>query len=111
MNFSYVKSFYNVPAELGRVIIAYGKRGVIAEDRGHYIGVLFDEDKAGDISNCHPTDKVQYLEEFAKIRKPKKSRQRYLDYQHDRDWFDGTFIEYCRWCSAGKPVEDAYPLI
>jgi hypothetical protein len=108
MNFSYVKSFYNVQAELGRVIIAYGKRGVIAEDRGHYIGVLFDADKAGEILNCHPTDGIQYLEEFSKIRKPKKSRQRYLDYKNDSEWFDGTFIEYCQWCSRGKPFKTQY---
>jgi len=95
---------------MGRVIIAYGKRGVIVEDRGHHIGILLDTDKAGDVGIYHPVDGIEYLDQIEKPRKPKKSRQRYLDYQHDRDWFDGTFIEYCKWCSTGKPTEDPYPL-
>jgi hypothetical protein len=112
MNFSYVRSYYNVPAEFGRVVIAYGKRGVIVEDRGHHIGILLDESKAGDVCPYHPVDGIQYLDIIEKPRKPKKSRQRYLDYKDDLEWFDGTFIEYCQWCSRGKPtkVEDPYPL-
>lgn len=112
MNFEYVKKYYGVPAEFGRVVIALGKRGVIVEDRGHHLGVLFDCDRAGDVSILHPTYEVKYLEEFETPRKPSKGRKRYLDYLDDREWFDGTFIEYCQWCSRGKPTksEDPYPL-
>ena len=44
MNYEYVKNYYGVPAEYGRIVIVAGERGVIVEDRGNYIGVLFDKD-------------------------------------------------------------------
>lgn len=58
----YVRDHYGVPAEIGRRVLAYGKPGVIAEDRGHYIGVNLDGDKPGTVRNYHPTDGVEYLE-------------------------------------------------
>jgi hypothetical protein len=60
MNCKYVQDNYQVPACIGRVVIVDGKSGVITEDRGNYIGVTFDEDKAGVVSNCHPTWEVEY---------------------------------------------------
>jgi hypothetical protein len=42
MRLEYVCRTYGVPAEIGRRVIVYGKPGIIAEDRGHYIGVNFD---------------------------------------------------------------------
>jgi len=56
----YVKDYYGVPAGIGRRVVCRGKPGVIAEDRGHYIGVNFDDDKPGQISNVHPTDDVEF---------------------------------------------------
>lgn len=44
-NCAYVRLHYQVPAEIGRRVIAYGKPGVILADRGHYIGVVLDEDR------------------------------------------------------------------
>jgi len=42
VNFEYVKSYYKVPAELGREIMLRDRKGIIVEDRGHYIGVTFE---------------------------------------------------------------------
>ena len=39
-NCDYVRRHYDVPAEIGRRVIANGEPGVIMADRGHYIGCL-----------------------------------------------------------------------
>lgn len=95
MNCEYVKQTYGVPAEIGRRVTVYGKPGIIAEDRGHYIGVNFDSDKPGVIKNAHPTSDVQY-HDIGKICKPSKWRQRYERYLEYGDGFR-SFVDYCRW--------------
>lgn len=87
----YVRNYYNVPAVIGRAVIVNGKPGVIAADRGAYIGVNFDSDEPGDISNCHPTWKVEYGE-MRRIRKPTRSQQRYQEYI--RSEVDESFSEW-----------------
>lgn len=77
--FAYVRQHYGVPAERGRRVVVYGKPGVIAEDRGHYIGVNFDADKPGVIRNAHPTWEVQYLE-IGAVRQATRSQRRYAAY-------------------------------
>lgn len=67
-NCEYVRKYYGVPACIGRRVVAYGKPGIIAEDRGNYIGILLDEDKPGNINNYHPTDGIEYLDEIGKVR-------------------------------------------
>lgn len=86
---------YGVPAEIGRRVTVYGKPGIIAEDRGHYIGVNFDCDKPGVIKNAHPTSEVQY-HDIGKLRKPSKSRARYLRFIEYGDGFN-SFLDFCRW--------------
>ena len=61
-NCAYVRQHYQVPAEVGRRVIAYGKPGVILADRGHYIGVVLDEDPKKRIKNYHPTHEMHYGE-------------------------------------------------
>ena len=95
MNCEYVRSNYDVPACIGRRVKINGKPGIIAADRGHYIGVNFDEDKAGVIVNAHPVSKVEYLE-MGLLRTPTKSQQRYQRFLEFGDGFD-SFIEFCRW--------------
>ena len=73
MSCEYVKKYYSVPAEIGRRVVVNGESGIIAQDRGNYIGVNFDKDKPGIISNCHPTWKVEY-QEIGIVRKPTKSQ-------------------------------------
>lgn len=94
---SYVRQHYDVPAEVGRRVVVNGKPGIIAEDKGQYIGVNFDEDQPGDIKNCHPTWEVQYLDmgvirPLPKVKNP-RSKQRYQEYL-DADWYDGSFAEW-----------------
>lgn len=60
MAFEYVCKHYGVPACIGRRVTIDGNGGVIAEDRGHYIGVNFDSDKPGVIKSCHPTWEAEY---------------------------------------------------
>ena len=95
MSFDYVKDYYGVPASLGRRVIVNGRPGIIAADRGHYIGVNFDSDKPGDISNCHPTWRVEYLG-MGKVRKLTRSQKRYLRFLEYGDGFE-SFIDFCRW--------------
>lgn len=63
----YVRKYYGVPAEIGRIIIFKGRKGIIVEGRGNYIGVNFDADKPSVICNVHPKD-VEY-KGIGKIRK------------------------------------------
>ena len=99
MNFEYVKEYYGVPAQMGRRVNAYGKPGVIAEDRGNYIGILLDRDKPGNVNNYHPVDGIEYLETFGKVRKPGKAQSRYQRFLEYSDCFD-SFIDFCRWDST-----------
>lgn len=78
-NCDYIRNYYDVPACIGRRVMVYGKPGIIAEDRGHYIGVNLDADKPSQIGNYHPTDGVQYLG-MGKVRKMTRSQQRYRDF-------------------------------
>ena len=87
----YVRDYYGVPADIGRAVVVCGKAGVIAEDRGHYIGVNFDEDKPGVIVNCHPTYEVEYGD-MREIRKMTRSQKRYREYVAMD--LDCTFAEY-----------------
>ena len=76
MSCEYARAHYGVEACIGRRVEVNGKAGIIAEDRGHYIGVNFDEDKAGFIINAHPTWKVKYLG-MGKVRSMTRSQKRY----------------------------------
>lgn len=104
--FEYIVRNYGVPAEIGRRVVVDGKPGIIAADRGNYIGVNFDEDKPDVIKNCHPTWEVEYLD-IGHIREKKISRskersqeryQRYLEYG---ECFD-SFIQFCYWDASSE---------
>jgi hypothetical protein len=75
----YVRDYYGVPAELGRRVVVNGNPGVIALDRGHYIGVNFDHDKPGEVRNVHPTDGVVYGE-MGFIRPMTRAQRRYREF-------------------------------
>ena len=95
MDCEYVQNYYGVPACIGRRVIAYGKPGIIAEDRGNYIGVNLDTDKPGEVNNYHPTDGIEYGE-MGKVRKPSRSMARGRRWLEYGDMF-GTFLDFCRW--------------
>ena len=94
MGFEYIRNYYGVPAQYGRIVEIgkYGK-GVIVEDQGNYIGVLLDSNKPGEILTFHPTSNVKYLG-MGKVREKKltRSQRRYQEYL--RSEYPGTFAEY-----------------
>jgi len=96
MNCEYVKEYYGVPACVGRRVIAYGKPGIIAEDRGNYIGVNLDSDKPGEVNNYHPIDGIEYLDEIGPVRKPSRFAARYRRFLEYGDGFD-RFLDFCYW--------------
>lgn len=97
MNCQYVREYYKVPACIGRRVMAYGKPGIIAEDRGHYIGVTLDTDKPGRVSNYHPIDGVEYLG-MGEVRKLTRSQQNYRDFINAD--CGHTFAEWMRFKKA-----------
>ncbi len=97
MNFEYIKSAYNVPAEMFREVIISGKKGVITEDMGNYIGVHFYDNPTSNPSVCHPTWEVTYLETFNRkppIKKTTRSQRRYQEYLHSES--SETFSEWLK---------------
>lgn len=93
MAFEHIIKHYGVPAEIGRRVIVDGEPGVIAEDRGDYIGVLFDSQKPNSIVNCHPTWEVEY-QGMGEVRKMTRSQKRYQDYLKAQEWYDGSFADW-----------------
>jgi len=95
----YVRDYYGVPAEIGRRVIVNGKPGVIAEDGGHYIGVLFDEDAPGTVYPCHPTWRVEY-QGMGPVRqlpaRKRRAKERYQRYREYGDGFD-NFRQFLAW--------------
>lgn len=91
-----------MPACIGRRVVAYGKPGVIAEDRGHYIGVLLDTDKPGHIRNYHPVDGIEYGE-MGRVRKITRSQERYKRYMSMGECFD-DFRHFLIWDSNRTPT-------
>ena len=97
-NCEYVREYYGVPACIGRRITFTSKSkgvrtGIIAEDRGHYIGVNFDEDKPGVVYNMHPREEGLEYGEMGKIRKMTRSQMRYQAYAEFSECYD-SFADY-----------------
>lgn len=94
MSCEYVREHYGVPACIGRRVTVNGKSGIIAEDRGHYIGVNFDECKPGVVMNAHPTWEVVYGD-MGKLRKMTRAQERYARYRDVSECFD-SFMDFIR---------------
>lgn len=98
MNCEYAREAYGVPAEITLMVKYKGRPGIIAEDRGNYVGVNFNADKPGHILNIHPTDPgLEYLSEKGTIRKLTRSHQRYQDYLHSE-----LVITFAEWLGIDK---------
>lgn len=99
--YKYVRDYYGVPAATGRRVVVDGKPGVIAEDRGHHIGVLFDKDQPGHVFPCHPTWRVEY-QGMGEVRKlparKRRSQERYKRFLEYGDCF-GSFRDFLAWDS------------
>lgn len=105
MNFEYVIDHYKVPACYGRRVTVGGKPGIIIADRGHYIGVNFDDAKPGRISNCHPTHEVEYGD-IGKARKMTRSQRRWAEYNEVAECFQ-DFAHWLRYKKMQKEKEEA----
>jgi hypothetical protein len=92
---AYVRQYYGVPAAIGRRVTVYGRSGIIAADRGQYIGVNFDDAKPWVIDNAHPTAEVVYGD-MAELRKLTRSQQRYQRYLDVADCFE-SFRHYLKY--------------
>ena len=99
----YAKSYYGVPADIGRRVEVNGRAGIIAEDGGNYIAVNFDGDKPGVITPAHPTWRVEYLG-MGKPRQLTRSQQRYQHYLKVADCFD-SFRHYLLVIHGGSQQE------
>lgn len=93
-NCQYVRDYYGVPAQIGRRVRIGKDEGIIAEDRGHYIGVNLDRHKPGLVMNYHPTDGIEYLG-MGEIRKLTRSQQNYKDYINSDCGY--SFPEWMGW--------------
>lgn len=85
--FEYIRSYYRVPAETYREVVVNGRKGVITEAMGSYIGVRFyDSPQTHKSLPCHPTWKVEYLEinpcpPNSKVTRAKRrAMERYRDF-------------------------------
>lgn len=81
-SFEYIQNWYKVPAEMHREIEFEGRKGIIVQDKGNYIGVQFYDDAKHVIHTMHPTYNVVYLDTFGNPPKVKnqKSKERYREY-------------------------------
>lgn len=96
MSCEYVRAHYGVPACVGRRVMVAGRPGVIAADRGHYLGVNFDADPPGIIQNVHPTDQVVYGQ-MGVVRPMTRSQRRYAAYLEVADLYP-NFAAYLKAC-------------
>ena len=79
--FEYISEFYGINIKVGMDVIFNGERGVVSQDKGHYIGVNFDKDKPGVISNVHPIDDLLiFTGKTRKVRKMSRSQKNYQEY-------------------------------
>ena len=73
-------------------VVHCGKSGIIAKDKGNYIGVNFNDCKPGDITNIHSRDPgLSYLG-IGKIRSMTRSQKRYREFIDSET--DLTFAEW-----------------
>ena len=98
MSCEYVQQHYGVPACIGRRVIANGKPGTIVADRGHYIGVVLDDDPKRRIGNHHPTWEMQYGEMAEKLPKPVKPSN------YDKFQDEDTGLDFHEWLGINKPL-------
>ncbi|VVN88460.1 hypothetical protein PS718_01687 [Pseudomonas fluorescens] len=90
-NCEYVRQHYQVPAEIGRRVIAYGKPGIITQDFGHHLGIVLDEDTKRQAGRYHPVDGIEYGDMADKL--PKPPRRTNYDRYYDEEW-NCDFHEY-----------------
>lgn len=102
--FDYINSYYKLSIRLGQDVEYRGRKGIITEDRGSYVGITFDDEKAANVSPFHPLEEgLVYLDSYREPRKLTKSQSRYKRYLKYGDGFS-SFKDYLYWdCSKERP--------
>lgn len=103
MSIDYIKTRYDVPAEIGRVIKFDGRSGIIVGSHGGHLKVNFDDKKPNQYEYIHPTWNVEYGE-IGKIRQLTRSQQRYQEWKKSES--DLTFAEWCGMDKKSKADRD-----
>lgn len=98
--FKWINDHYKLNACFNREITYYGRKGIIVQDMGNYIGVCFDDNKRTIVLPLHPTDGVEYLG-IGVPRKLTASQKRYMDYREVADCFNG-FKHYLNYLTFKK---------
>jgi len=93
MTCEYARKHYGVPARVGRRITYRDRPGIISEDRGHYIGVTFDDEKPGTVSNFHPRTEGLEYGEVGEVRRMTRSQRRYQEFLA-ADRYPETFADW-----------------
>lgn len=102
MGFQYIKDRYKVPAEMNREVIVNGKKGVIMQEIGSYIGVIFYDNVTVEPLPCHATWNVEYLETFnyePPVIKLTASQKRYRDFLKD-----DSGLSFSEWLGIKKKL-------
>ncbi len=94
MSFDWINQYYKLDVKVGLEVEREGKRGVVVEDMGNYVGVIMD-DRPNQVRPYHPTDLV-YGGMAKRVPKISRSAMRYRDYINMREVSDITFKEYLR---------------
>jgi hypothetical protein len=99
MSFQYIQSYYKVPAEYGKEVSMSGRKGVIIEAIGQYVGVNFYDTKNTLVLPVHPKD-LEYLGKGV-IRPLTRSQQTYKEYREVADCFD-SFLHFLKYTAHKK---------
>ncbi len=97
--FQYIIDYYKVPAGYGVEVDMGGRKGVIVEAIGQYVGVNFYDTKNTVVFPVHPTD-LTYGGKGV-IRPLTRSQKTYKEYCEVRDCFD-SFLQFLKYSAHRK---------
>jgi hypothetical protein len=87
----YIRTYYRVPAVVGRVVRYKEKRGVISGASGPHVKAWFDGEKSDVI--VHPRD-LEWTNEMGRLPRLTRSQRNYRAFLHSET--NETFIEFLR---------------
>lgn len=88
----YIRSYYKVPAVVGRVVYAGDRRGIVTGASGPHVKIHMDGDRRAGV--YHPTDGLIWTNELAPLPKKTRSQRNYDAYLHSET--NETFIEFLK---------------
>ncbi len=94
MSFDWINKYYKLDVKVGLEVEREGKRGVVVEDMGNYVGVIM-EDRPNQVRPYHPTDLV-YGGMAKRVPKISRSAKRYQEYINISEAIGISFGEYVK---------------